>query len=476
MATELEVEISIVDILDYVGESVRPIREGHAVFAASHVVCIGYRKYEEAYIDVIAYVNQSSHPGLTPHTVELKICSDIEKWILKCSCKAGTAKCKHIIACLLHLERYRKLDYMSCTDVTQAWGITKSQKTAPWTAKRINDLCCVKIPQKLKYVENELEEHILSESFGRILSVSKESAISKHRNGRFLNNLKVYPNRALQAARTTQIDPFCSADELKMCLTDERNKINIVSCDSDTKAEYDYFDNYIKTGIEQSVTIAMETKNQNTNNWKIHRSIRITASSCYKLYTYIKNKNPDWDNKITQYCDLRTLNVKAVKHGKEAEPLAFNCYKIKRNPMMKQCGLVIHPYESWIGGSPDGLDPLMHIVLEIKCPGDANSSLDEILCSPSVKRYVKRCPIAGDLKLHSHHSYYCQVQINMWILNCDTCDFIIYSMKDDDFIVIEVPFDTHFVQAVVNDLKYLFFEKMLKKLLVLRKVSNESSV
>lgn len=87
--------------------------------------------------------------------------------------------------------------------------------------------------------------------------------------------------------------------------------------------------------------------------------------------------------------------------------------------MVKQCGLIVHPDESWIGGSPDGLDALSGVILEIKCPGSADMSQDEIMNTLNVKKYVQ-CINEDCFALRRHHTYYCQVQVNMWILNCQT--------------------------------------------------------
>ncbi|XP_055551046.1 uncharacterized protein LOC129733301 [Wyeomyia smithii] len=125
-ATTVEVTISFVDILEYVGEAVRPIKKRHAVFAANHIVCIGFREHDSSGVDIVAYVQQSFNPAMNPHVLNLKIGPKVDKWILECSCKAGTAKCKHIVACLLYIEKFNKLEYLSCTDVTRAWGICKT--------------------------------------------------------------------------------------------------------------------------------------------------------------------------------------------------------------------------------------------------------------------------------------------------------------------------------------------------------------
>ncbi|XP_062549688.1 uncharacterized protein LOC134214292 [Armigeres subalbatus] len=165
-----DVEVTIVDILDYVGDSVRPIKEGFAVFNANHIVCLGYRTFNSSNVHITAYVTQSSHPGHSPHQVNLNLGSSVDDWKLGCSCKAGTAKCKHIIACLLHIEKYRKLEFLSCTDVSQAWGLSKSQKMTPWGAKRVQDMCCAPTVKKLEDKHSLEEECIISESFTRILS------------------------------------------------------------------------------------------------------------------------------------------------------------------------------------------------------------------------------------------------------------------------------------------------------------------
>lgn len=62
------------------------------------------------------------------------------------------------------------LEYMSCTDVTQAWGISKSGKKATWGAKRVKDLCCVNKPKLLEVPQGNAAEDILRTSFNRILN------------------------------------------------------------------------------------------------------------------------------------------------------------------------------------------------------------------------------------------------------------------------------------------------------------------
>lgn len=92
------------------------------------------------------------------------------------------------------------------------------------------------------------------------------------------------------------------------------------------------------------------------------------------------------------------------------------------------------------------------------------ATIEEILNSKAVKSYIKINTNTQKFELSKRHSYYCQVQINMYILNCTLSHFIIYSAKDDKFQQLEVEFDREFVSIEVNGLKKLYFNKMLRKL------------
>ncbi|XP_058817222.1 uncharacterized protein LOC131680525 [Topomyia yanbarensis] len=98
---DIDMDTNIVDILEYVGEAVQPIKEGFAVYAANHIVCIGYRMIQRSniMIEVVGYVT----PFASSDHAYLNV--SISKWVLKCSCKAGTIICKQIVVCLLLIEK-----------------------------------------------------------------------------------------------------------------------------------------------------------------------------------------------------------------------------------------------------------------------------------------------------------------------------------------------------------------------------------
>nr|XP_029712998.1 uncharacterized protein LOC115257492 [Aedes albopictus] len=439
-----DVDISLGDILDYVGDSIRPLREGQTVFQSGHVVCIGYTK-SAAHLEISGFVLQSSHPGDVPHEVDLQIWPDYRQWVLRCSCKAGTARCKHIIACLLHLEKAGAVEYLTCTSSRQAWGISKAEKTHLWKAKRIMDLCCVRKPSTPVEVDISKKAELLRESFRRILEVSPTSAIQKHITGRELS----CPRPASGPLQNIDMNIYITEYELRDLLVDCDH---LAGWDSNaSSSSRDDLDNFkafyekkvVKT-VAEIIKICEQTKCQDNNAWRLHRSIRVTGSSCYELFTYSKNKNPDWTKKIQSYLNPKPLHTKAVQYGKDMEQAAFSCNKEKRNPLIKKCGFVVSPENSWMGVSPDGIDPLNKVLLEIKCPlKGAEHSIEWLIneCQ-ATKCYIKQ--VNSVLEINRKHKYYAQVQLGMHILNIQKCDFIIFSKYEGNFAVVEIDYDKTF--------------------------------
>lgn len=125
-----------------------------------------------------------------------------------------------------------------------------------------------------------------------VILVSKKSAIYKHMAGRYLNIPQMYPNRALQGI----VSDGVTRNDLQTYHL-KTSTVTINEATTDLSEEVKYFNKNIRLSLTSVVDIAIETQEQNTNLWKIHRSKRVTASSAYNLFTYLSNKNPDCDKK-----------------------------------------------------------------------------------------------------------------------------------------------------------------------------------
>ena len=106
---------------------------------------------------------------------------------------------------------------------------------------------------------------------------------------------------------------------------------------------------------------------------------------------------------------------------------------------MESCGLFVSSSEPWLAASPDRIvtDPLQSTnqcrgCLEVKCP---------ILCKQKSIADVSRdnssfCIVekSGKMVLSSSHSYYYQIQTQMYVTNLPWCDFVVWTPVEDLFV------------------------------------------
>lgn len=195
--------------------------------------------------------------------------------------------------------------------------------------------------------------------------------------------------------------------------------------------------------------------------WKKERKFRITGSDpTYRLFTYIKNKNPDWEQKSFKYFYPTAINNSYTKHGLVNEPIARQLYENFIKFKVVECGLIVAHNNPWLGCSPDGIvfDNLKPIkVIEIKCPYNGKKKgLQEVISS------LKYLVTENDqLTLKKQHPYYAQVQISMVLSNLLSADFIIYTPFDNGLLVLPISFDIKYAETLLHSLKEIYFNKMI---------------
>lgn len=214
----------------------------------------------------------------------------------------------------------------------------------------------------------------------------------------------------------------------------------------------------IHCDIQHVKQINRETLGQKNNAWKLERRKRVRASDAYKLYTYTRNKKPDWPKKITEYVNPKTFKSAAMEYGSDTEKNAFLSYKQKYNVEMCQLGFVVSPMISWLGCSVDGFIPQSNKTVEFKCPVlGATKDIFEVL--PTLK-YLDE-----NRQLKVNHMYFCQVQLGMAILNAEACDFVVYCKRYNQLHVITIPFNKIEVDKYIISLSNVFFDHLLPKVL-----------
>lgn len=217
-----------------------------------------------------------------------------------------------------------------------------------------------------------------------------------------------------------------------------------------------FYQQHILVDFDKSLSISKNTEKQCTAEWHLERNKRIKASKAYELYTYTRNKNPNWRKKVMQYMKPSKYQSAAMKHGIAMEPEALSWYEQHRNVRVSKHGFTIHPKASFIGCSPDGIVFEQNRLVEVKCPLLGKS--ESLTLSNISYLYFE----GGNYKLKEKHVYYGQVMVNL--MNLKVCDFIVYSPFSKSGHIIEVPFNEAFARDLLNKLTIVYFKEYLPAL------------
>ncbi|XP_042146370.1 uncharacterized protein LOC121835892 [Ixodes scapularis] len=141
------VTLPLSSINEYVAQEFatsRLLLEGEAVLEAEYVVTYSVKKKVDSNSTFVGFVLQTSALSRDPHELEIVV---KEKTVAaaSCSCKAGSYKCKHIVAMLLYIHATKVFEILSSTDLPQQWGKSQKQGVKDKYAPRpIIELPCVK--------------------------------------------------------------------------------------------------------------------------------------------------------------------------------------------------------------------------------------------------------------------------------------------------------------------------------------------
>lgn len=219
----------------------------------------------------------------------------------------------------------------------------------------------------------------------------------------------------------------------------------------------DFYFQHIFVDLQGVKDINRKTLGQRNNTWKIERRKRITASDAYKLFTYSKNNNPNWINKVSAYINPSNFENAAMKYGSSTEKEAFEMYEQDSKCAVKRFGFVVSPVLPWLGCSVDGFIPDLNKIVEFKCPVlGATQELRKVI--PTLKYLDEnQC-------LKTNHMYYCQVQLGMAILNATSCDFIVYCKFKKEMHIVTIPVNRDIINTYTKNLFNVYFSLILPRL------------
>jgi putative phage-type endonuclease len=202
---------------------------------------------------------------------------------------------------------------------------------------------------------------------------------------------------------------------------------------------------------------------QGTSLWHLCRSFRVTASNSGT----VTDLNP-YENKFYYalcICkivkkEFNDLALERMAHGTNTEPIAREFYEKYRGLTVEEVGLAVPKWETRIGASVDGNIIDSSGIIEIKCP--------KTMYKPLIEKMNKTTSASPDNRFeHAHIAsyYYCQMQMNMKVLNKNWCDYIVYAVDSGQCYIERVLFSETFWEQTMWPKIQLFLNEILDPLL-----------
>jgi len=198
---------------------------------------------------------------------------------------------------------------------------------------------------------------------------------------------------------------------------------------------------------------------QGTSLWHLCRSFRLTASNSGT----VADLNPYENKFFYALCiskiikkEFNSLALERMAHGTNMEPIAREFYEKYRGVTVDEVGLAVPKWETRMGASVDGDIVGTPGIIEIKCPKIMYKPLIEKINNPNHEKYDHK---------HIAPYYYCQMQMNMKVLNKEWCDYIVYAVDSGQCYIDRVYFFEEFWEQTLFPKILSFLDDILDPLL-----------
>ncbi|XP_057291455.1 uncharacterized protein LOC130614074 [Hydractinia symbiolongicarpus] len=211
------------------------------------------------------------------------------------------------------------------------------------------------------------------------------------------------------------------------------------------------------------------TKQSKSFIWHEIRVGRITASKVYDvLHTNLETPSESLIKRICKISSVVSTTVSSLRWGLDHEKHAVADF-LKRsnhlNAKIVDCGLKLVPERTYIGATPDGI---------FTCDCHKEEKLIEIKCPYSYRNIVSFAAAVSDNKfvmnsegkLKKEHRYYYQVQFQMFVFNCKSCFFIVWTPHW--LHAVEVLFDVNFINLNTDKVEQFYLRHIIPELLTRR--------
>lgn len=198
---------------------------------------------------------------------------------------------------------------------------------------------------------------------------------------------------------------------------------------------------------------------QGTREWSLQRCGMVTASRFSDCW------NPDSKTAARYMADLigemltgepaDEIENAATRHGKAHEDAAIEAYEARTGIKVRRTGLIYHPDQRFVAGSPDGLIGDDGIV-EAKCPHKTGIHMLTLMSG----------------KMPAEHK--AQVQGNLWITGRRWADFVSFDprvVEECKLFVVRVRRDEVYIKEL-EEVVLMFRDRMLSQI---QRLSKERS-
>lgn len=333
-----------------------------------------------------------------------------------CTCMAGSSEvCSHVGAVLFAAEYANKRkEEVSCTDVLGAWMMPSTSSQIPLEPVSKMDWG--------NYIQQE-DKTIAPLSVTDINDMLKKMEQLGHSSA-VMRIVEPFATDIAKKIGNILSSVFNIFDENHML----KSHMELMQISKIINLSLDH---------EEVTRIEKATRNQSENeNWYIQRAGRITASK-FKAVCKTNKATPSLSLiKSICYPLKMTFNTKATLWGIKHEPIAVEEYKKQMEVenhdsfIVNEVGLLVSTIWPQFGASPDRLvfcECCLGGCLEVKCPYSLHTGnivdINEYAASKASCLVDK----GGQLSLSKSHSYYFQVQAQIFVSQLRYCDFVIWS-------------------------------------------------
>lgn len=391
-----------------------------------------------------------SQPGVGRADYDAWVAIDSKSTVLTghCSCPAGNgASCSHISAILYAIVLAWKhgLAGETCTDRKKAWGLGAA---------------------KVKMHGEILDMNFKHPKVSEIDQANEPKTSPVPRIEQFLDHEDLVQKVSgsctslLWNCKGTILNKILTAQERPLLQNQQQehgnHEADYTSCVQTTQCSPcdKFFQAFVNIDNTKRYTIQEATTKQSGAVWIDGRKLRLTAS---RINSIPKTERGNGDKFVTNQIYPRFKGNDATRHGQKFETTARQWFQDETGLTVKESGLVIHPEESYVAASPDGIIN-DDTILEIKCP---TKPLNQLL---STGKYDVQLDQEGKhvLQPKGRNGYYTQVQMTMYCTGRSKCKFVVWT--EEESVIVDVCYDRDFVMEIMQRVRKFYFQTLLVRL------------